>query len=454
MSRRLHMPVFRHQMLRAAAAALSMPGLIVRAEAPVPDIKAISAELQRVTAEFKSKGDELAKKAEDALKEVKDKGALLTETKAQVDKLLVEHTTLTGAKNKLESELSEAKARLLGVEQELVLQRDRAGGGSPKAHKTVGQQLIEDEGLKKFVAQGSSGLRGKYRFGVKAAITSLDFPVTQPSIVQPMTAPMLPRLVQRLFVRDLIPVGQTSAPAIFWVKQTGFTNNADVVSEGTVKPTSTIAYGSEMTPVTTIAHIFKASKQILDDFAMLRTDVDRELRYGLKYTEEREILFGDGTGIHLHGIVPQASAFAPEFQAEMHNRIDDIRLAMLQAQLARLPATGIVMHFIDWARIELTKDANGQYVFANPLRLAGNTLWGVPVVPTEINEFESHFLTGGFAGGAQIYDREEINVEVATENEDDFIRNLVAIRCEERLALAVPRPEAFIFGEFTAGSGT
>jgi HK97 family phage major capsid protein len=54
--------------------------------------------------------------------------------------------------------------------------------------------------------------------------------------------------------------------------------------------------------------MFKASKQILDDFAQLQSMIDAEMRYGLKYVEEQEILFGDGTGAHLHGIVPQATA--------------------------------------------------------------------------------------------------------------------------------------------------
>jgi len=405
------------------------------------DLKAVADKVAEITAKFNAKSDELSKKAEDAFKEVKDKGELLTSTKAEVDKMLVEQTTLKGA-------LNEAQARLTAAEQEIVR---KTGAPGADARKSIGQRMIEDEKVKAFAAAGAGGVRGKHRFTVQAAITSVDYPASEPSIVAPERIPgILPRLVQRLFVRDLIPVGQTSAPAIFWVKQTGFTNAARVVSEGTAKPASTISYEGQMTPVTTIAHTWKASKQILEDFLMLRTDVDREMRYGLKYAEEQEILFGDGTGIHLEGIVPQATDFNATINVSHHQPLDDLRLAMLQSQLARLPASGIVMHFMDVARIELLKDTTGRYIWANPLQRNGTTFWGLPVVGTEIAAFEGKFLTGAFQGGAQIYDREEMNVEIATENEDDFIKNMITGRCEERVALAVFRPEAFVYGSFAA----
>jgi ABC-type transporter Mla subunit MlaD len=56
--------------------------------ATVADLKAMAEKLAEVTNQFKAKSDELAKKAETAMAEVKDKGQLLTETKAQVDKIL------------------------------------------------------------------------------------------------------------------------------------------------------------------------------------------------------------------------------------------------------------------------------------------------------------------------------------------------------------------------------
>ena len=58
------------------------------------------------------------------------------------------------------------------------------------------------------------------------------------------------------------------------------------------------------------------------------------------------------------------------------------------------------------------------------------------------------FLTGAFKLGAQVFDRWQARVEVATENEDDFVKNMVTILAEERLALAVYRPQAFIYGDF------
>lgn len=406
--------------------------------------KELTDNLTAATKKFNDKSDELAKAAEKAMATMKDQGQLQTETKSALDKLLLEHTTLTAEKNKLE-------ARLTEVEQQAVR---KTGAGAGERARSVAAQFVEDQKVQEFC---KAGTKGRVRFETKAAITSVDIGVadTAPSVVAPQRLPgIIAAPKRRLFVRDLIPVGQTTSPMVAWIQQTGFVNNAAVVSEGTRKPESTIAYEPKITPVATIAHIFKASKQVLDDFAQLRTDFDREMRYGLKQAEEEEILFGDGTGIHLLGIVPQAEAFNPEFQAEHHTRIDDIRLAMLQTQLARLPATGIVMHFIDWAKIELTKDANGQYIFANPLRLATANLWGLPVVETDLNAFETNFLTGAFEAGAQIYDREQINLEISTENEDDFVKNMVTGRCEERLALATFRPEAFVHGAFTAGSGT
>lgn len=392
-------------------------------------LKKVSASIEEATGKFNAK-------AEEALKEARKNGELSAQTKDTVDKMALEFNGLKAAEASLKAALGE-------LEQQ-VAQMPLANAA--KIVETVGQTVISSEALKAFAASVQGGKRVSVPVNAALLSTGVATGVVEPQRLPGIdTAPK-----QRLFIRDLIAPGSTSSPAIFWVQQTGFTNAAKVVPEGTSKPYSDIQFATQITPVTTIAHMFKASKQILDDFAQLQSTIDAEMRYGLKFVEEQEILFGDGTGAHLKGIVPQASAYDAAFTVEQQNGIDDLRLAMLQAQLARFPASGHVLHFIDWAKIELTKDTLGRYILANPAALSGPTLWGLPVVATEAAAFQGKFLTGAFNAAAQLFDREDANVVISTENATDFEENMISIRCEERLALAVKRPEAFIYGSFTA----
>lgn len=393
--------------------------------------------LAKMSAELEKASSDFSAKAEAALGEAKRAGSLSAETKAAVDEMALKFNSLSEAEKQLKAQLGE-------LEQEFARIPTQAAANK---RTSVGAEVVKSEALAEF----AKSVQGNRRISVpvNAALLSTD---VADGVVEPQRLPgidVMPK--QRLFLRDLIASGRTTSPAIFWVQQTGFTNNAAAVGENPVggKPYSDIEFNTKITPVTTIAHMFKASKQILDDFAQLQSTVDAEMRYGLKYVEEQEMLFGDGTGVHLHGIVPQATAFSAAFAPEAMTQIDELRLAMLQAQLARLPASGHVLHFSDWAKIELTKDTLGRYIIGNPLSVAGPTLWGLPVVSTEIAAFQGKFLTGAFQTAAQIFDREDANVVISTENADDFEKNMISIRCEERLALAVKRPEAFIYGTFT-----
>ena len=391
-------------------------------------LKQVSAELAKASSDF-------SLKAEEAMTEARKAGGLSEQTKAAVDELALRFNSLTEAEAQLKTRLGE-------IEQEFARVPSQT---APAPRDSLGSVVVKSEALKAFASSLEGGKR--LSIPVNAALLSSDIPA---GVVEPQRLPgidVAPK--QRLFIRDLISPGRTTAPAIFWVQQTGFTNAAKAVAEGQSKPYSDIKFDIQITAVSTLAHMFKAAKQILDDFSQLQSTIDVEMRYGLKYVEEEEVLFGDGTGVHLKGIVPQASLFSPAFEVHEQSGIDDLRLAMLQAQLARLPASGHVLHFIDWARIELIKDTLGRYILANPLGLAGPMLWGLPVVATEASAFEGKFLTGAFRTGAQLFDREDANVVISTENADDFEKNLISIRCEERVALAVKRPEAFIYGPFT-----
>lgn len=389
-------------------------------------------ELKNLTLDLKKATDEVKQFAEKVQAEMKNLGAAGDETKANADKALAEMNAIS--------------QRLTEVEQKMTR---RGSGDQPPQLKTLGQIVVDDDKVKALMEQKNGQARitievkdmfsGSGVWGTGASPSNSLVMADRQGIVIPPT--------RQLVVRDLLTPGSTGSNAIEYPVETDLytATGAAVVSEGARKPQTNLTFDLKSVPVRTIAHYTKASRQILDDAPQLRSYIDGRLRYGLMYVEENELLYGDGTGQHILGIVPQATAYSAAFTPANLQNIDTLRLASLQATLALYPATGYVLHPTDWAKIELTKDGMQRYIVGDPQNQIAPRLWNLPVVATQAMQV-TKFLTGAFQLGAQIFDRMSIEVLISTENEDDFVRNMITIRAEERLALAVYRPQAFIYG--------
>lgn len=373
--------------------------------------------------------DKVKEIAEKALADAKSAGGVATQTKEAADEALIKMNGLSEQLSTLEQKLA----------------RNRGDGGDKP--KSLGEQFVDGEEYKSFV--GSNPRSGKASMRIKADITT-STTNADGSIGAAIAPNRLPGIQEqprrRLTIRNLISPGRTDSPLIEYVQEVGFTNNAAPVAEGAAKPQSSVQLIDKQTSTKVIAHFMKTSKQALSDVSQLRSYIDTRLIYGLGLVEEHQLLNGDGTGQNLHGIIPQATPYAAKLAIAGATSIDVMRLAMLQAVLAEYPATGHVMNPIDWAWIETLKDGQGRYIIGNPQGTITPTLWGLPVVTTQAIA-EDKFLTGAFEMGAQVFDQWSAAVEVGFEN-DDFTKNKITILAEERLALAVYRPEAFIYGDF------
>lgn len=406
----------------ANSAMLAMAGAAGHGE-----LEQLASDLKK---KFETQHDAVKEIAEKALSEAQKNGDLSKGLKEKADEAL--------------SGMNEIKARLDEMEQKAA----RHGAGDDR-QKSLGQQFIELDELTAMKSAPRSGASASLM--VKADITSstADVAGAVGAAIAPNRLPGVLGLPQRkLTVRDLLSPGQTDSPSILYVQETGFTNSAAPVAEGGLKPQSDLKLTDKNITTKVLAHWFRASKQVLGDFSQIRSLIDERLIYGLKLVEENQILNGDGTGENLEGIIPQATAYAPPAGLAVPNPasgIDVLRIAMLQAALAEYPATGHILHPIDWAGIELLKDGEGRYIIGNPQGSLNPSLWNLPVVETQAISV-GKFLTGAFKLGAQIFDQWSSRVEVGFQN-DDFVRNKVTILGEERLALAVYRPEAFIYGD-------
>lgn len=396
----------------------------------------VADQLKQVNASVEQLKTEALKTAENALKEANRAGELSAETKNSVDKVFTDLNNLRQAQNEMQVQLGEAEQLFVRV----------GNGATNHAHARAGDLVIKDEQIIA-QAQTHSATAGK-RISIavpRNALTSFAINPVDGS------TPIISAPLQRLTVRDLLAPGNTESNAVAYLRETGWTNNAKPVAENTTKPYSEITYEEVLSGVKTIAHIIKVAKQTLDDLPQLRSIINGRLLNGLKRVEDTQLLFGTGVGADLHGIYVQATNFVnPSTKTTPAHGLDVMRLAMLQVALADLSATGHVLHDVDWTDIELIKDKqSGSYLFSNPFGTLEPRLWGLPVAQTNQQGMLGNFLTGSFSDAAQIFDREDANLVVSTENADDFEKNMVSIRAEERLALAMYRPAAFVKGSLT-----
>lgn len=379
-------------------------------------------ELKATTAEMKSF-------MEKANNEIDNAKSLSAETKAAIEKLAEKATSLTD--------------RCLELEQKLSARGDE----SDKATETIGEQFVKSDEWKQMQTKRA----GSARIELKTAIVNTTGQ-NQPLVPSDRLAGIITNPNRVLTIRDLIPVGRTTSNLIEYTKENVFTNNAggqyaSPAFENVTKNESGITFTLESMPVRTLAHWIPVSKQVLDDSPMLQSFIEGRLQYGLKLHEEDQLLNGDGTGAELSGILKSGNFTAYTRAQTGDTNIDTLRRAITQAALSEFMADTIVINTADWEAIELTKATDGQYVWTNPALGNAPQLWGKRVVATN-SITAGTFLVGAFAMGAQIWDRQQASVMVSLENSDNFVKNMVTILAEERLALCVYRPAAFISGSF------
>lgn len=263
-------------------------------------------------------------------------------------------------------------------------------------------------------------------------------------------------------VRDLFPARTTTAAVIEYFRQIGFTtpgttadNNAAPVAERSgsafaLKPQSSMVFEGHQAPVRTLAHWEAAHRNVLADEPQLRSIIDNELLYGLRLQEDYQILQGDGTGENLLGVLntPGVQTYdwsdGPTDVPVADTKADAIRRAATLSFLAYYEPSGVVLHPNDWEDIELTKNTQGTYLFSVSMQVGGEArIWRMPVIDTPAMP-EGQCLVGAFGTGAQLYDREQASIRISEQHADFFVRNAIVILAEERLALAVKRPEAFV----------
>ncbi|MFB7843627.1 phage major capsid protein [Microbacterium sp. NPDC056052] len=372
---------------------------------------------------------------------------------------------------------ADVKAALDAIGFDLGLERTPDGEKSkadtyrqPTKLKSIGQMFIESAEYKGLMGQFNGGMiNEKARvqsqpMGVKALITGTS-DTSGGAFVNTDITGILELLGRRpLTIRDLISVRQTESDTVEFVQQTTQLSSAATVPEATTaaaptapgtagalvpatgggyKPEGTLAFQKVTATVKTIAEWVPATKRGLADAKQLRGLIDDELRADLAEEEEDQILNGDGSGENLTGIL-QTSGI--QTQALATDMLTTIRKAKTKVRtVGRVIPNGILMNPEDVEALDLSKPASGdgQFYGPGPFANAGiPTVWGLPIVESEAIAVKTA-LVGDFSK-AVLWDREQASITATDSHADFFIRNLVAVLGEERVAFGVTRPKAFV----------
>lgn len=251
-------------------------------------------------------------------------------------------------------------------------------------------------------------------------------------------------------IRDLMPVGTTSANSVTFVYESAISSNVNITAEAQEFMQEDVDLAITTATVRKITNYIISSEELLDDLPGFQSYISARLPSKLKVKEDSQLLSGTGAGINISGITTNATAYTDALADAGVTRIDVLVDACRQIVDDEYRPTAILLHPTDAWRIKLTKDSTYNYI--HPWIFMPNNqivLDGIPVIVTTAMT-AGQFLVGDFQRGAQVFDRKQLTLEIAYQNEDNFIKGMVTIRVQERLALAIYRAKCFIYGGFTA----
>ena len=248
-------------------------------------------------------------------------------------------------------------------------------------------------------------------------------------------------------VRDILATGTTTQNAVGYVKEYAYTDATDVTTEGAEYKQGDFDLKLSTANVRKITNYIIISEEMLEDVQGLTSYILARLPSKIKIKEDYQLLYGHGTGINISGICTNAAAYVDNLADSTVTQIDVLADACRQVRVHEYKATYMVLHPTDVSAIRLLKDSTGRYIMPWVFSGAIPTIAGVPILESTMMT-AGDFLVGDFQLGAQVFDRRQVAIEFSKESEDNFIKGMVTVRGSERLALAMYRDNAFVYGVF------
>ena len=241
-----------------------------------------------------------------------------------------------------------------------------------------------------------------------------------------------------LVIRDLFGAETISGSTLVYLVEGAMEGEPAVTAEGEQKAQVHFADPTPKTvSLTKVTEFIRESEEYINDYAFLASAVNGRLLYALGLKEQNylvtKLLGTSGIGT---GSITAAATYL--------DVCDEILKAAMDVQIASgYPADAIALNPADWFKLRTLKLTTNEYFGGGPFGAQNvPNLWGIPVcVTTAIAA--NKFVVGAFKTCGSVVQNGGVGVASTNSNKDDFEKNLMTIRAEERLELAVRRPAGF-----------
>lgn len=359
----------------------------------------------------------------------------------------------------LKEELASLKGRLAGLKDRIEADEEEAitEGVALKAdieekEKQIAQAEAKASVLEKIGTKAEeknmedmNGIKGlnleslkEHRGAVSTYIKAATDPQTKPTITEFSREVATPD--EGRGVRDLFANENISGNSYSWAVLGAVEGTPGSTAEGAKKPQIHIVQSQPTESLVKVAAFLKETDELLNDAPYLASAIEARGVYELRNEIEDYLV----TALLATSGVQQGG-----------NTITfDSILAAKQDIFADTTyrPDALIINPADFTTLLQSKDGNQQYLLGGPAfgsygngNYAENPrVWGLEVIQSAAVP-SGKAVVGAFRRGASVIGKagEGLRVEVSNSNEDDFVKNLVTVRIEERVLLAVRVPAAF-----------
>lgn len=270
-----------------------------------------------------------------------------------------------------------------------------------------------------------------------------DFAAMEPGVGQIAT--------RQVFMKSLFPNRTTNKEYVKYNDQETIVRDAqNVAGCAATTNTSKITWRVREMKIEKVRDKVDVCIDMMDDYDFVTDEINNLVSTDVALQVDSQLLLGDNVSPNLNSVDNVSSTFAAgSYAGSIQNAqlIDLLKVAGCQisdfGQNNKFMANYALLNPIDFCKMQLIKDADGNYIVPNWITQDGINIGAMRIIANQLVPENEAYVMDSTKG--VVYQRRGAVVEMSFENNDNFEKELVTIKAYERLNFRVRNVDANAF---------